>query len=329
MKSLKAALLLLLLLAVSSLSVRGQSAPLADERDAIPFTTSGDLQPAQITPAAPASYAIGPGDLLAIYVLQMPEMNRQIRVSAGGAISLPFIAKPFDVNGKTADAVASDIEGRLVADGIARHPAVEVTVRDVESRPITVAGAVNQPRVIQAYRPFTLMEVIARAGGPSKLASDKILLSQPEQGGLQTRVLSLNALMQGTDPAVNPLLEGGEEIRLLPAVPVYATGALHRPGAFLPQSGEAITVLRVIAMAEGMQEPSDKQHAEIIRRSTGHLQQIPINLEAILHHKAEDVELQPGDILYVPVNHRRSALNQILSDAGSAAVIAIGYGVTR
>ncbi len=52
-------------------------------------------------PARAEDYVIGPDDLLNVYVLDVPELSRDYRVSAAGTITVPVLATPLDASGLT------------------------------------------------------------------------------------------------------------------------------------------------------------------------------------------------------------------------------------
>lgn len=304
------------------------SSPLPLPESQIPSTMQPDLVP----PAVPDNYQIGHDDLLSIFVYQMPEMTRQVRVDQSGMIRLPFTRVQIKAAGHTATQLAANIGAELVKEGLAAAPQVQVVVRQVMSRPIVVAGAVKHPGVIQASRPMYLLEVLARAGGLDSTSGTRVLLSQSTPVGTVTKTIDLYSVLNTEDPRSNPLLTGGEVVRVLPAQMVYTVGALSKPSAFPIETGRPITVLNALSLSQGFNPatPADKSHAEIIRTlPDGSRQEVPINLEAILQHHAPDPDLTAGDILYVPESSRRKLLNAVLGDAGQAAIIGIGYGTTR
>lgn len=290
----------------------------------IPEKMEPDLAP----PAVPDNYLIGRNDLLSIFVYQMPELTSQIRVNSEGYIELPFLRRPLPASGQTPMQMRAIVGRALVAEGLARNPVVRVLVRQVESRPIVVAGAVRNPEVIQAARPMTLLEVLSRAGGLENTAGTTVLVTTPTPAGPVTREFGIRQLLQAKDVGDDPLLIGGETVRVVAARLVYAVGALQKPGAFPIVANEPITVLKAIALAQGFSTtmPAAKSHAEIIRTGPdGSRQELPVNLDKILKHQAPDQLLEASDILYVPENGRKKVLAAALADAGSAAAIFVGY----
>ncbi len=290
-----------------------------------------NLQPDLVAPAAPDSYIIGPNDLIDVFVYQIPELTRQLRVSDRGNIRLPFVSHAFHAAGQTAPQLQRVIARSLLSQGLARNPQVQVIVRQVESKPIVVAGAVHAPLTLQAARPMRLLEVLSRAGGLNDQAGDTALVVHRAAAGMETiHHYNLVQLLRYNNQTDNPLLRGHDSVTILPARYVYVVGALNKPGAFPLRTGHPINVLRAIALAQGIKEPAYKNKAIIIRKQDGQkVKNIRINIQRILHHREADLNLQPGDVLYVPHNGMRAVLVTALQDAAEAGMIAVGYTASQ
>lgn len=117
-------------------------------------------------------YRIGPNDLLAITVFQVSDLDRQVRVTNSGQITLPLIGA-VDVAGTTVPQLelmlAERYGERYLAD-----PQVSVFVEEFASQRITVSGEVNRPGIytMTASR-FTLLQALALAEGFTDFASHK------------------------------------------------------------------------------------------------------------------------------------------------------------
>ncbi len=287
----------------------------------VPQSMAADL----VAPAAGDSYVIGPDDLLSVFVYQMPALTRQVRVDHAGNISLPFVAQPIHASGETAPELSSTVARLLETLGLAHEPRVQLVVRQVMSKPVIVNGDVSQPLTLQAARPITLVEALSRAGGLTRNAGDVLLLTTGlDTANPVTKRLSLNSIMHQA-AASRYKLTGNDAITVLPAPLVYAVGDFKLPGAFPLRAGQPITVLRAIALAEGLHSTADKKKAVIIHTKRDGTRTITkVNIERI-RHQLIDPQLQPGDVLYVPVNGTRIVLVEALKDAAQAGVIAVGY----
>jgi protein involved in polysaccharide export with SLBB domain len=131
--------------------------------------------------------------------------------------------------------------------------------------------------------------------------------------------------MDGTDPALNLRLTGNEDIRVPEAGKIFVLGNIHKPGAFRVRDPGDSTVLKMIALSEGLMPFSQKTAYILRRQESGAPQEIPIELARIMERKSPDVALEIGDILYVPDNKsRRSTMNIIDRVAGFGSATASG-----
>lgn len=266
---------------------------------------------------------VGPGDLLSLAVANSPELTKNFRVAPDGTLTLPLLTEKIHAAGKVPDQIEQEISQALVRDQILVHPIVSVGVVEYRSVPVSVTGAVRHPVVFQAVGNTTLLDAISKADGLDGNAAGEILVSTPVPNGTTLlRRISVEQLIDGTDPTVNIRLYGGEIIRVPQAGRVYVLGNVKRPGAFPIQDGDYTTVLKIVALTEGLQ-PYANRDAYIYRKEAGKNErnEIPIPLTQILERKAPDVQLQANDILYIPDNKGRRLTSQTLERIA-------GFGLT-
>src|SRR5881394_592949 len=126
----------------------------------------------------PHDYVIGAGDLLSIYVFDVEELSREVRVSQTGTIGIPLVPVRLHVAGLTEMQVEQKIAEVLEANGLVTHADVSVSVKEHKSKPITIVGAVPHPMVYEADRPVTVLEVLAEAGGVANDAGDTVIVAR-------------------------------------------------------------------------------------------------------------------------------------------------------
>lgn len=275
---------------------------------------------------------IGPSDLVAVSVYDAPELTRTIRVDTDGFIRMPMLAEPIKAAGLMPVELERAIVKALQAEQLIVDPFVTVTVAEYQSRPISVAGAVKDPIRFQAIGKVTLLDAITRAGGLSPEAGPEILVSRVEAGSQSATLVQripVRGLFEAADPELNIPLNGGEEIRVPESGKVYVVGNVKKPGAFPVQDATQTSVLKVLALAEGLDAYASKE-AYIYRREAGpggRKSEIPIELSKIMQRKAPDAPLYANDILYVPDNTGRraafTALEKILPIVAGATAAAI------
>jgi len=285
------------------------------------------IQPPNAAPNLPAQ-RIGANDLIAVSVYDSPELTRTVRIGADGSMRLPMLHQRIQAAGLMPAQLESAIASALVAEQLIVDPFVTVTIAEYNSRPISVAGAVRQPLTFQAAGPVTLLEALTKAGGLAADAGPEILVSHKQT----TRRIPVKGLIDAADPELNLSLSGGEEIRVPEAGKIYVIGNVKKPGAFPVQDGPQSTVLKMLALSEGL-APYAAKDAYIYRReANGNKNEIQIPLSRIMARRATDEPLLANDILYVPDNKGRrltfGALDKLLV-FGTGATSALIYAGVR
>ena len=281
---------------------------------------------------------IGPDDLLNISVFEAPEMNSTVRVSASGEISLQLLGA-VHAAGLTPKELESVLQAHLRRTYM-KDPHVGVFVQELQSHSISVVGAVKMPGVFQIRGTKTVIEVLSMAQGLADDAGDTVLIqhgaestqpgssngSQPtaqEKNGAIEEI-NLKKLLDSADSALNVPVRPGDIVKVPRAGIVYVVGEVQKPGGFVLQNNENISVLQALALAEGPTHTSAISRARIIRTdpASGKRTEIPMNLGRIFSGKAPDTFLQPKDIVFVPNSAAKSILYR-----GSEAAVQTAAGV--
>jgi polysaccharide export outer membrane protein len=242
---------------------------------------------------------------------------------------MPMLKQKIHAQGKMPSDLETSIAEQLKIEGLLVDPVVSVSIAEYRSRPISVAGEVKTPITFQALPGMTLLDAITRAGGLSEEAGPDIIVTRstkdPDgQVHEMNQRVPAKGLLDASDPTLNLALSGGEQIRVPPAGRIFVVGNVKMPGAIKVHETNDATVLKAIAMSQGLQLYSQKV-AYIYRKEAGQAGQdgIPVQLSDIMHRKAPDVPLQANDILYIPENGAERVTVEVLKDsAGIAAVIA-------
>ena len=247
---------------------------------------------------------LGPDDLVAVSVYDAPELTRTVRVESDGTVRLPLLKEGVPAAGFFPRELEASIAGALRTEQILVDPVVQVTVAEYHSRPIAVMGAVRKPLTFQAVGTVTLLDALARAEGLTSEAGADILLTR-EAGWIER--IPVKRLIKEADPEVNFTLHGGEEIRVPDAGKIFVVGNVKRPGALPVRDAGDNSVLKVLALSEGLLPYSAKLAYVYRRNESGGKEEIPIELDKILQRKAADVPLVVDDLLYIPDNKGKRA----------------------
>ena len=312
--------------------------------------------------SSPGDYQIGPEDLLEISVLEASDLNRTVRVSDDGAISLALLGS-IQAAGLSTRQLQAVLEDRLRLTYM-KDPQVSVFVQEMRSHPVSVFGAVEKPGVYQIRCAKTLVEVLSMAQGLANDAGDTVIVvrhtgdpgdlavaalldsrstavrdfpseavvpipstvSRATDGtaGIEGITINLKDLLDSSDPRSNVLVYPGDMIKVTRAGIVYVVGQVHKPGGFLLKTNENISVLQAIALAEGLTSNAKGKEARIFVGGTnGSPKEVPINLDKILAGKAPSPLLKPDDVLFVPNSGGKEALH-VLEQSTAGIVGALG-----
>lgn len=308
-------------------SLATQNGSLPAQTKAAPVAENGANLPAQ---------RIGADDLISVSVYDSPELSRTVRVGGDGQIRLPMLKRRLKAEGLLPGELENAIAEALRSEQLLVDPVVTVNVAEYRSRPISVAGAVRRPLTFQAFGGVTLLDAITRAEGLSPEAGPEILVSrkQPDENGMAatlTQRIPVKALIDAADPELNLKLSGGEEIRVPEAGKIYIVGNVKKPGAFPVRDLGDTSVLKLLALAEGL-TPFAAKRAYIYRREaqTPAKNEIPIELRKIVDRKSPDVTLQADDIFYIPDNRgQRLTVGALEKITGFGAATASGVLIWR
>jgi len=249
---------------------------------------------------------IGRDDLIGVTVYDSPELTRTIRVGSEGEIRLPMLSQHIKAAGLYPAELERTITAALVEENVLVDPIVTVSVVEYRSRPIVVAGAVKNPITFQATGNVTLLDAISQAQGLTENAGAEILIRRSAVDGDANTILPIQRipvreLLAGVDPSLNLALQGGEEIRIPEAGRIFVLGNVKKPGTFLITNGSESSVMKAIALSEGLDNFScRKAYIYRIEGGAGGRSEIPIELKKIMNRSTPDVALLANDILYIP-----------------------------
>jgi polysaccharide biosynthesis/export protein len=324
--------------------IAGLAVAYGQEKYETPQQTNQKIQQlASVASAHPVDTPIGSGDVLHIDVFDVPELSRDVRVGDTGDISYPLIPGKIPVAGLSPFELEGKLEHLLVENGLVSHPQVSVFVKEQNSEPVTVVGAVMHTMVYQVDRPTTLLEVLSAAGGISDDAGSVVIVTRPIQAGTprtepasvtsdtsegdQKITIRLQDLLESGDSVFNIPVYGGDTVTVPHAGIVYVLGfGVAQPGGYVLQThGEQATVLKVVALAHGLTSFAKPDSTVIMRSNpaTGQRDEIPVRLKEIENHKLPDVPLKSNDVLYIPDSRGKKALAR-----GAEAALGIGTQVT-
>lgn len=267
---------------------------------------------------------IGPGDLVEVTIFGVSDFKQEGRISDSGEMSLPLIGM-VHVGGSTIEEAGAIIKDKLVSGGYFRDPAVTVLIKDFASQGISVLGEVDKPGVYPAMSTRRLFDMVSLAGGFTNKAGKLVTITHRDNPTHPDSIILTN------DPAKsmqsNVVVYPGDTIVVSKAGIVYVVGDVGRPGGFVMENGEKMTVLQAIAMAQGVNRTAALSQAKLVRRNTGQPEEVKIALKGILSAKSPDVDLMPEDILFIPGSIAKNVMKRGFESAIQIATNVAIYGV--
>jgi polysaccharide export outer membrane protein len=263
----------------------------------------------QDTLADKRTLKVGSGDLLDVKVYGVPELTDSVRVSARGDVSLPLVGS-VHLEGLTAEEGERLIEQKLKDGGFLRDPHVSIFVKEYVTQGISVMGEVAKPGVYPLLGTRRLFDALSYAGGTTAKAGKSVTITHRADPAHPQVVTMSSDPAKSVDTNVEVL--PGDTIVVSKAGVVYVVGEVIKPGGFVMENNENLTVLQALALAEGQGHAPALDNAKIIRKTPEGLKDIPVPLKKILAGKAPDVPMQGEDVLFVPASAGKNAARRTL-----------------
>ena len=232
-------------------------------------------------------YVLGAGDLLKITVYENDDLTTNARVSGDGMVSVPLVGD-MKVGGMT----VSDAEKRIakaLGKGYVVDPHVAVFVVEYKSKKVTILGEVMKPGLYELDGNSTLLEIISKAGGLTDKAGSTVSIKRKGRKKDTSLAINLKRLFEKGDMSANINVKDGDDIFVTQSGLVYVTGQVNKPGAYKYEEG--MTVMKAIALAEGLTDKASSGRASLIRKMDGRERKTKVDMSATV---------MPDDVISVP-----------------------------
>jgi polysaccharide export outer membrane protein len=269
-------------------------------------------------------YKIGPDDLLEIMVFEEEKLNKTVRVSSQGNISLPLLGI-LKVKGLTGSQLEKEIRD-LLAEKYMNDPHVSIFIKEFRNQQISLMGAVGKPGVYDFSGPKTVLDLLAVAGGLRDDAGKLLFVlrplnpnapktsdapktnKEPDDEKPQTFVVSLEDLLIKGDQRMNLPLLHGDVVNVPPAGKVFVGGEVRSPGGF--SLAKKTTLSQAITLAAGLTPKADGAVTRIFRYAGQGDQKevITINIYSIQRGEIEDPYVKENDVVFVPKSASKTVL---------------------
>jgi len=258
-------------------------------------------------PVDPETFRLGPGDLLNIFLWRPTVTQFPVRINAEGEAVIPTVG-PVKVAGISLSAAKEAIFRKILE----RFSGAEVTVSldEVREFRVHVCGAVTMPGSYLVPATARVADAILLAGGLLRrpraewdttsvvVASQRRIQILASQTATAPRPVDLLLFERAGDTKANPYLQDGDVIWAPfkeegpSAVGVF--GGVSAPGVFEYVSGDHVASL--VKLAGGTLASAKLSQSYLVRANGQHV--------TISDPSTQEVEVQPGDRLYVPMEYK-------------------------
>lgn len=259
---------------------------------------------------------IGSGDLLEIKVYSVygvPDIDQKSRVSNTGDISLPLVGG-IHVAALTAEEAESRIEQKFKNGQYLKNPHASIFVAEYSTQGVSVYGEVAKPGIYPLVSPRNLSDMISVAGGLTPSAGNLVTITRRRPPYEQVRAA---LFVDGKSQHV-PIFPGDTVVVEKTGI-VYVLGEVGKPGGFPLNNRTGLSVLKAIALAEGIKPNAALNASKIIRKTKGDVSEVQIPLKKVLAGKSPDLPLSADDILFVPGSAAKGAARRSLEAIIEAA----------
>jgi protein involved in polysaccharide export with SLBB domain len=161
-------------------------------------------------PTPVESTTLGPGDLFTLEVVGEKDLPKEFQVASDGTVDFPYVHR-IEVQGLEPQEIARTVRERLIEKRILTDPSVIVSVKEYNSKRVTVLGEVRKPGSFPLRTGMTLVQAISDAGGLSAIANgDRVNLTRKDKGAGTTVVISFDSITSGKSPDIP--LQAGDQI---------------------------------------------------------------------------------------------------------------------
>ena len=161
------------------------------------------LPPAAYQSEVP-DYVIAPGDQLAVFVWNNPDLSVVVPVRPDGKITTPLV-EDVKASGKTPTQLAREIEELLAR--FVKNPNVSITVTKFVGRyseQIRVIGQAAQPKSLPYFEKMTALDVVIAIGGLTEFAAgNRAIIVRHVDGEQKTFRVRLDDLINRGDISAN------------------------------------------------------------------------------------------------------------------------------
>ena len=241
---------------------------------------------------------ISSGDLLDLIVFDTPELSGKLRVNEVGQIAVP-VAGAMRVSGMTSEEAAVAIEEKLRSTDVLKYPHVTVFISEYATQGVTVVGEVKTPGIYPLLGGHGVLDFVSAAGGVTPMAGKAITVTHKSDPA-HPEIVQLDSKPGSITQYVD--IRPGDTVNISRSGIVYVLGDVGKPGGFLIENNDRLTVIQAVALAQGTNRTASLNKARLIHKQNDGHGEVQVPLKPILAGKSPDPRLNDGDIIFVPTS---------------------------
>lgn len=261
----------------------------------------------------PDVYAIHAGDKLNIQVYREKDLSGVFTVYPSGKINFPLLGEIY------VDSLSLEELKKFLTDSLSGYlvnPQIQIEVEESPSKSIAVLGQVAHPGNYILTTNLNLVRLISQVGGfaPGAATGNIRIVRTLKNGKKRNIVVDVNLIMKGEreDVVLFPgdivyvdqvEVKKDKEKSDLPKISLL--GQVGRPGNY--DFSKELTLVKLISEAGGFNNIAAPNRVKLIRKSKDPNNKkgvtTIINVRKILDGNADDIALEPDDLIVVPESY--------------------------
>jgi polysaccharide export outer membrane protein len=165
------------------------------------------------------------------------------------------------------------------------------------------------------------------AGGETSLAGNEVEIKHADTFFAKSAIAYHYSRGSSGDAIRNVQVLPGDTVIVKRAGIVYVLGAVNRPGGYAMQEDGELNVAQAISMAQGLAIQAKTGALRVVKHGAGsQLVDVPVSYKRMMDGKEVPMDLEAGDIVYVPVSKIKAvftASSTLIGQTTAATIYAV------
>lgn len=250
------------------------------------------------------AYRLSPDDVIEIKIYNESQVNATIPVGKDGTLTAPFL-EPMKVEGMTIVELQKALAKAYTEKLRLRDPKVSVIVSRFKPVRASANGFVARPGIFELRPGDTVLTLLSFAGGVQVDRADMRRATLRKANSNELIPIDLFAILNRADTTQNYVIEDGDSLNVPESNnKILVIGKVPRPSVYTYK--EPMTLQDALAQAGGEIETRSWLSKTLVIREKpgmpGEYDRIQCDIVRFIRNgdSAQNILLQPGDIVYVP-----------------------------